>query len=754
MWHVHRIAGQGNPEFVASAAELIEGTSRKLLYLTGSAYLAWHILATTAWPKGIGPTVWFASMMTAPLFLLAWWLLPKRLAWAQGIWLLWLTASISLHAYLFGQPALVAFYMVLPLMAAVTFGLPAAIGMEGAIIGLTLWQIGSGLPALLGAAIVIGGALGGVAGWIASDAFVLLVRWSLSSYLQAQRHAAEAFDQRLVLQQTQQDLLQANRELARLSDRLKALHRVAEEARRAKEEFVANVSHELRTPLNMIIGFSEMITESPQVYGATLPAALLTDIAAIKRNSEHLARLVDDVLDLSQIEAGRMVLNPEWASLAEIIQEATLAVGVLYASKGLYLRCNVPPDLPRIYADGTRIRQVLLNLLSNAGRFTERGGVTVDVVRQDDEVVVSVRDTGPGIARDDQGRLFEPFQQLDGSIRRQHSGSGLGLSISRRFVEMHGGRMWLESELGVGTAFYFSLPIDRGASGLAGADEIEREDARRWFNPYEGYEYRLRTRPSLAPKAQPGPRYLILEEGDHLRRKLARYLVGSEIQVVRTLEEATRELARAPAQAVLINAPLDAQDATRWEQFADLPFETPAMICSIPTEDTPERRLGIARYLTKPITRETLESALSSLGCEVRTILLVDDEPEVLQLFARMLASFGRGYQVLRARSGQRALMLLRERRPDVMILDLIMPGMDGFQVLQEKAQDEAVRAIPVIVISSRDASGEPVVSRSLTIVRKGGLSAPDLAACLRGFSEILTPGRSLDPTQPGSRRA
>ena len=754
MWHVHRIAGHGHPEFVASAAELIEGTSRKLLYLTGGAYLAWHILATTAWPRGIGPTVWFASMTTAPLFLLAWWLLPRRLAWAQGIWLLWLTVAISLHAHLFAQPALIALSMVLPLMAAVTFGLPAAIGMEGMVAGLTAWQMGNGMSPVLGAATVIGGAWGGVTGWIASDAFVLLVQWSLSSYLQAQRHAAEAFDQRLVLQQTQQDLLQANRELARLSDRLKALHRVAEEARRAKEEFVANVSHELRTPLNMIIGFSEMITESPHVYGATLPAALLTDIAAIKRNSEHLARLVDDVLDLSQIEAGRMVLNPEWVSLAEIVQEAALAVGVLYTSKGLSLQCHVPPDLPRIYVDGTRIRQVLLNLLSNAGRFTERGGVTVEVVRQDHEVVISVRDTGPGIARDDQGRLFEPFQQLDGSIRRQHSGSGLGLSISQRFVEMHGGRMWLESELGVGTTFYFSLPIDGGASGIVGVEETEREDARRWFNPYEAYEYRLRTRPSLAPKVKPGPRYLILEEGDHLQRKLARYLTDGELQAVRTLEEATRELARAPAQAVLINAPLDEGDAWRWEQFADLPFATPAMICSVPAEDTPERRLGIARYLTKPITREALEAALSGLGCEVRTILLVDDEPEVLQLFARMLASFDRGYQVLRARSGQRALTLLRERRPDVMILDLIMPGMDGFQVLQEKARDETLRAIPVIVITSRDAAGEPVVSKSLTIVRKGGLSVPDLAACLRGFSEILTPGRSLDPTRPGNRRA
>ena len=198
------------------------------------------------------------------------------------------------------------------------------------------------------------------------------------------------------------------------------MNQVAEEARQAKRQFVANVSHELRTPLNMIIGFREMITQAPQVYSDELPASLLSDIAAIQRNSQHLSQLVNDVLDLSQIEAERIVLSREWASAQETVEEATTSVRALFDSKDLHLETDVPPDLPDVFCDSTRIRQVLINLLSNAGRFTERGGVRVRVGREADRLVVSVEDTGPSIAKEDQDRIFEPFQQLDNSIRRRH----------------------------------------------------------------------------------------------------------------------------------------------------------------------------------------------------------------------------------------------------------------------------------------------------------------------------------------------
>jgi len=282
----------------------------------------------------------------------------------------------------------------------VSIGWPGALlsgGLVTVLVGwLTLSPAISAFPPTYGTVITTGAAITGVIGWVATRSLLTVTQWSLFSLERAQQKVKEARDQRLELKQVQQDLILATSELARLSDRLKALHQVAEEARRAKEAFVANVSHELRTPLNMIIGFSEMITELPQVYGAKLPPALLADVAAIQRNSQHLAKLVDDVLDLSQVEAGRMALSKEWASLQEVTDEAALAVRALFESKGLYLETAVPTDLPRAFCDSTRIRQVVLNLLSNAGRLTAQGGVRVSAQSAKGEVVVSVADTGPG----------------------------------------------------------------------------------------------------------------------------------------------------------------------------------------------------------------------------------------------------------------------------------------------------------------------------------------------------------------------
>jgi signal transduction histidine kinase len=380
------------------------------------------------------------------------------------------------------------------------------------------------------------------------QAFLSVAQWSIANYEQALERMTELRDQRVELKQVQEDLLQANNEMARMADRLRALHQAAEDARRTKEEFVANISHELRTPLNMIIGFSEMITQSPRIYSTDLPTTLLADITAIQRNSQHLARLVDDVLDLSQVEAGRMAVTKEWVPLRDIAEAAALAVRPLYQSKALALKVDMP-DLPMVFCDGTRIRQVILNLLSNAGRFTERGGVTVSARHEGDNIVVSVSDTGPGIKPEDQKRLFEPFQQLDSSLRRKHGGSGLGLTISRRFVEMHNGRMWLDSTVGVGTTISFSLPVSQAPKAtLAG------EDWRRWFNPYRAYDERTRRSKATAPA--PAPRYVVVEPHNTLHRLFARYASDIEIMPVATIAEAVSELDRTPATVVVVNAPL------------------------------------------------------------------------------------------------------------------------------------------------------------------------------------------------------
>jgi signal transduction histidine kinase/CheY-like chemotaxis protein len=736
------------------ASELLASALRSLVLITGGGFLLWYLLVAITQPDEAAFRLAPTTLTLIAAYALVLWLLPRRLRLAQLIWLLGSAGVMSVALATFQNPLVGLFYAILPLLAGVILGWPASIALEALVAAMALWV----MPLLarrsflwgevdLRVVIVVAGGILGLVGWAVTQTFVRATRWSMVQLTRARERMEEAFEQRLELQQTQDDLLEANRELARLSDRLRVMHQMAEEARQAKQAFVANVSHELRTPLNMIIGFSEMIPKLSQVYGAELPPPLLSDIAAIRRNSQHLSRLVDDVLDLSQIESGRMTLSKAWCSLPVIVDEAVAATRVMFESKGLYLRANVPQDLPDLYCDSTRIRQVVLNLLSNAGRFTEQGGVEINVSHDDESILICVTDTGPGISEEDQGRLFEPFQQLDSSIRRRYGGSGLGLNISKHFVEMHDGKMWLESREGVGTMFCFRLPISTPLP-----DELNPDDVRRWFNPYESYEFRQRTRRPKAPLPEVQPRFLVMDEGAALVRLLSRYAPHVEIVPVESVEGAAGELHTSPAQALLVNtSPYDGQGVAL-ERLNELPYNTPAMTCWVPGMDDTVRRLGVARYLVKPVTRDVLLATLRELDFPVETVLLVDDEPEVLRLFARMLAAAPENYRIVQTTNGQRALNLLRERRPDVVLLDLVMPGMDGFQVLEAKAQDPEIQDVPVVVISSQDPTGEPIVSNTLSITRSGGLSSRDLVNCIQIISELLAPGsQSADPAPIGS---
>jgi len=742
MWYGVRTSSRANPELADVANDLMQSTLRTLVLTTGGLALIWYIIAnSTDWWVSV-PRLSVVIAIIAIPSVLALRLLQRHLLVAQLIWLGGVAAAITVAVLLFDRPAIAFLFMLLPLAASITTLWLAGLVMEGMVIGL-VWWLSQSWPTLSllnadGMVIVVGGAVAAALGWGVTHALLTATEWSLFSFEQARREIEEAREQRLELSQIQEDLIHANQELARVSDRLKVMNRVAEQARQAKEEFVANVSHELRTPLNMIIGFSEMIMQLPQVYGGRISQALLADITAIHRNSQHLSKLVDDVLDLSQIDAGRMALNREWVSLNEIVEEAAQAVGALFESKGLYLKTQTSRDLPPVFCDRTRIRQVVINVLSNAGRFTEQGGVSIEVRREEHNIVVSIADTGPGIPAQDQERLFEPFQQLDGSIRRRHGGSGLGLSISKRFVEMHGGKIWMDSDVGKGTTIFFSLPIELYAPIVLDS----ADDAQRWFNPYDEIEYRLRTRRSRAPSPTAVPRYVIVERGRTLHRLFRRYLPDFDAVSTREIGEAIEELARSPAQALILNLPPTEDTAALVQQLADLPYRTPAVTCWVPGENEAAKRLGAEKYLVKPVSREALLSTIESFGEEVRTVLLVDDDQEILRLFTRMISSSEREYRILQATDGARALDLMCDRQPDLILLDLIMPGMDGRQLLEEKAKDTSIADIPVVVVSSRDPSGDLVVSDKLTVVADGRFSAQNLMACIQAISRILAPSK------------
>jgi signal transduction histidine kinase len=243
---------------------------------------------------------------------------------------------------------------------------------------------------------------------------------------------------------------------ARLFSEIEEKSRQLAVASQHKSQFLANMSHELRTPLNAMLGYSELILDD--IYGAT-PPKMREVLVRIETNGRHLLGLINDVLDLSKIEAGQLVLTLGDYSIKELAQGVYVAVEPLATNKKLALRLDLQPDLPPAHGDDRRIAQVLLNLVGNAIKFTDAGEVTIRASAADGAYTIAVRDTGPGIAAADQGKIFEEFQQADNSVTRRKGGTGLGLAISKRIVEMHGGRIWVDSEPGKGSVFSITLPI-------------------------------------------------------------------------------------------------------------------------------------------------------------------------------------------------------------------------------------------------------------------------------------------------------
>jgi len=316
--------------------------------------------------------------------------------------------------------------------------------------------------------------------WLARRSLRTAVEWMLSSWHQARNALLEVQQRRGELYRVVRALEEATYRMERMNNELLIAQREAEEARALKARFAATVSHEIRSPLNLILGFSRMMALFPERYDEPLPKSYHEDVDTIYRNSQHLLALIDDILDLSQIEAQRLPLVKDRIELEEEVVKKTVAiVQPLAARKGLVLRQELAGGLPFVVADPVRLRQALLNLLTNAVRFTERGSITVRTAQQDGKLLVSVQDTGPGIEAKELPKLFREFRQVHLTQTREQGGSGLGLSISKHLVELHGGEIWAESKVGVGTTVSFTVPLP-GAEPSA-TEFVKTDDARRAF---------------------------------------------------------------------------------------------------------------------------------------------------------------------------------------------------------------------------------------------------------------------------------
>lgn len=668
------------------------------------------------------------------------WILSRRHA-TLGAWALiagaaaWITGC----AAALEQPAL-NILLAVPVSAAVSLlGRRASAVALAVCAGIALAQAESAWPAGLTVAL-----LGAI--WLLAigldHAGRQMREQGNALYKEATRIIAAAQEQEAELRFALEDVARANAQLARLNALTQGLRQAAEEARAEKQQFAAHVSHEMRAPLNIVLGFSNMILESPEAQDGALPPTLRADLTVIQRNAAQLSSLIDDVLDLSQIEAGHLALNRAYTGLDEIIHSVVDLMRGLFESRGLALGVEIEAGLPAVYCDAVRIREVLVNLVNNAWRFTEQGGATIRAQQTAERVRVSVSDTGPGIAPEKAARLFKPFQQADGSIRQRYGGTGLGLAISRQLIELHGGQIGVESNDGTGATFYFELPIH------------PLRDAQYSFHVglYEGWEFQQRTRPAAMLPQPARPRVLVVEKGDALQRALQRHLEGAEIAGAPDMEIARASLQQSPAQAVVVNAPSANQGLTevmqqRW------PLDAPITICAFPQHSFDEQT-GNTRRLMKPVARQTLARAFAELNVTGGRLLIVDDEPDALHLLERMALSIQPDFRIWLARNGAEAAQLMQHELPDAILLDLVMPESDGWQFLKDREKSAAWAAIPVVVISAQDSSFNLPLTPALAFVTGQGFTTQHLARAVAWLSRLTLRSAAIaDPAPEAASR-
>ncbi len=470
-----------------------------------------------------------------------------------------------------------------------------------------------------------------------------------------------------------------------------------ERADQMKSEFLANMSHELRTPLNAIIGFSELLQE--QFYGPlnTEQDEYLTNI---RTAGEHLLGLINDILDLSKIEAGRMELDLEDLDLPHILASSVTIVKEKAHTCDVRLSMDAG-DTGAVAADARKLKQIVFNLLSNAVKFTPAGGSVALTARTDGEMVeIAVADTGAGISAEDQQKLFREFTQVDGSLSRRHEGTGLGLALTKRLVELHGGTIGVRSAPGAGSTFTVRMPITRTeASGLR--TEEMRVPAQSSV---------LRPQPSRET-----PCILVIEDDDPTAELIAAYLESAGYETRRACngEEGLRLARELKPDGITLDVMMPVMDGWTFlqESSADAALsQIPVIVLSLANDLKHGYSLGASAVLGKPIRRDELFAALAKVnvlptGGNPARVLVVDDDPTAVDLVSDYLASFG--HHVHKAYGGARGIEIAGDEHPDLVILDLMMPEVNGFMVVDKLRENPRTSDIPIIILTAKIVSAD-----------------------------------------------
>jgi len=456
------------------------------------------------------------------------------------------------------------------------------------------------------------------------------------------------------------------------------------EAANLKSQFLANMSHELRTPLNSIIGFSELLMDG---LVGELDDKQGHYMKIIHSSGINLLRLVNDILDFSKLEAGMLEVFNEPTYLGEVVKDVLRAYDVVSEQKDLEIKVDISADMPPMITDRRKLAQIIDNLLSNAIKFTEHGRVEIVARREGEQFILKIADTGIGIESQDMPHIFDPFQQVDSSTTRRYEGTGLGLALVKKLLEIQNGTIEAESTPGHGSIFTFRLPFKE-------------------FKPEE-----ISSKEELVHKLpEPGDRPILVVEDNPLAANLMSVWLseaGYKVEVASTGEEALQKAVSIDPAVITLDILLPQMDGWRvLHRLKEIPEtkDTPIIVVSIVEDRSFGLSLGAVDYMIKPVSRTDLISKIEKLSRtsgRPHRILVIDDNPADVSLIEEILRLDG--YEVLKASGGVEGLKTARSEKPDLVILDLMMPDLDGFDVMRLLESDEATRELPVILFTAKD---------------------------------------------------